>query len=175
MGEHGFLLGSRPSLSDLAFFGGNAAHFTNDPWCLRLTQATSPEVMEHTRRILSPSRQAEGAWFDADDLPDSLITVLTEAGRHYLPWVAEATVQGSATVTFESGATATIAATDFLREARRVLLARYLEARSPQLDDILERAGILIHFADHTAQAGAIPTPTAPPRPADNRPYPSGP
>ena len=175
VGEHGFLLGSRPALSDLAVFGGNAAHFTNDPWCLRLTQSTSPGVVGHTHRILTPSRQTEGTWFDAADPPDSLIAVLAEAGRHYLPWVAEATVEGAATVTFESGATATIAATDFLREARGILLGRYLEARSPQLDDILERAGILAHFADHTAQAGTIPDPRVPPRPADNRPYPAGP
>ena len=174
VGEHGYLLGSRPSLADFAFFGGNAAHFTNDPWCLRLTQSTSPEVLEHTRRLLTPSRQPEGRWFDVDDLPTSLIAVLAEAGRHYLPWVAEATVAGSAAVTFAGGAEATIPATNFLIEARGILLARYVAARSDALDAILDRAGILTYFADHTSQATTIPDPTVPPRPADNRPYPAG-
>jgi len=175
VGRHGYLLGGRPSLSDFAFFGGNAAHFTNDPWCLRLTQATAPEVLEHTRRILTPSGRPLGDWFAADAVPDSLIAVLAEAGRHYLPWAAEATVAGSATVAFESGATATIPATSFLTEARGILLARFVEARSQLLDDILERAGILGHLVDHLDQATRVPDPTLPPRPADNRPYPAGP
>ena len=174
VGEHGYLLGARPSLSDFAVFGGNVAHFTNDPWCLRLIEATSPAILEHTRRLQSPSQQQHGQWFEADDLPESLIAVLAETGRHYLPWVAEATVTGSATVTFEGGATAQIPATEFLKQARGILLARYVEARSPLLDSILEAAGILVYFADHADQATAIPDPLVPPRPSDNRPYPAG-
>ncbi len=172
--NHDYLLGGRPSLADFAFFGGNAAHFINDPWCLRLTQATSPAVLDHTNRIAAPRHRVAGQWFDADDVPDSLIAVLAEAGRHYLPWVATATVEGSATVTFQGGQQADIAATDFLVGARGVLLARYLEARSPQLDAILDRAGILAYFAGYTEQATAVPDPRALPRPSENRPYPAG-
>jgi len=107
-------------------------------------------------------------------VPDSFIAVLAEAGRHYLPWVAEATVEGSATVAFEGDKHAEIAATDFLVGARGVLLARYLEARSPQLDAILDRAGILGYFAGYTGQATDVPDPRPLPRPSDNRPYPAG-
>jgi len=170
-----YLFGARPALSDFAFFGGNAAHFTNDPACLRIVEATSPAVIDHTARLVTPQQQTFGDWVSADAIPETLVSVLAEAGRHYLPWVTTATIDGSATVEFESGAFAEIAATDFLRETRGVLLARYVRARSPELDGILERASILEYFAAHTGQASTIPDPRLPPRPADNRPYPAGP
>ena len=65
-----------------------------------------------------------------------------------------------------------VRATDFLRDARATLLARYLEHRSERLDPVLERAGILPFFADHVAHAGSIPDFRPPPRPALNRPFP---
>lgn len=172
---HGYLAGDRPSLADLAFFGGNVAHFANDPACRRFTDATAPAVVAHTNRLRRPWAQTFGDWLDPADLPDTFIALLAEAGRHYLPWVVEATAAGRATVRFEDGATADMATTNFLNEARGIMLARYLAARSPQLDAVLERAGILGHFADHTAAATAVPDPTVVPRPTDNRPYPSGP
>jgi hypothetical protein len=88
--------------------------------------------------------------------------------------VAEATVSGDASVSFENGTTATIATTNFLTEARGTMLARYREARCDELDSILERAGILSYYADHLDQATSVPDPSRPPRPADNRPYPAG-
>ena len=183
VGTHGYLLGGRPALSDFAFFGGNAAHFVNDPVCLRFTEAASRPVVDHTARLLTPRAQHLGEWFvggggrpvTVDDVPETLVAVLAEAGRHYLPWVAEATMAGSAAVTFTSGCSAEIATTAFLDQARGILLARYREARSRRLDAILERAGILHWYADFTDQATGVPDPTVPPRPADNRPYPAGP
>ncbi len=180
--EHGFLLGRRPSLADFAFFGGNAAHFTNDPVCIRWTEESSMAVFDHTRSLLIPGSQPLGEWFagsgdrliTVDDLPATLIEVLAEAGRHYLPWVASATVDGAATVQFESGPTAQIATTDFLDTARGVLLARYVASRCPELDGVLERAGILQWFADFTDQAAEVPDHLLAPQPADNRPYPGG-
>jgi glutathione S-transferase len=172
--SHPGLLGGRPSLADFAFFGGNAAHFVNDPWCRRLTESVAMPVVEATHRLMEPSIDEPGAWFDLADLPATLIALLAEAGRHYLPWVAEATVAGSAVVPFADGVTAEIATTNFLTEARGIMLARYVEARSPQLDAILEEAGIARWYADFTEQATAIPDPAAPARPADNRPYRAG-
>ena len=173
LGSHAFLLGERPSLADFAFFGGNAAHFANDPWCRRLTDEVAPEVVAMTHRMMEPMGPI-GDWLDPTDLPDTVIDLLAEAGRHYLPWVARATVDGAATVTFEGGATAEIATTNFLTEARGTMLARYVEARSDAIDAVLDRAGILAHFADHVAQASEVPDRVAPPRPTDNRPYPAG-
>jgi glutathione S-transferase len=172
--RHGFLLGSRPSLADFAFFGGSIAHFVNDRWCRRLLDEAAPEVVAHTHGMTRPGPEQLGTWFDVDELPDTLDAVVAEAGRHYLPWVAEATVRGEATVQL-GDATATIATTNFLNEARGIMLARYVQARSARLDAILERAGILGYYADHVDQATAVPDPTTPPRPLDNRPYPAEP
>jgi len=180
--EHGYLFGRRPSLADFAFFGGNAAHFTNDPMCIRWTEESSTAVFDHTRSLMVPGTQPLGEWFAgpgdgpviADGLPTTLVAVLAEAGRHYLPWVASATVDGAATVQFESGPTAEIATTDFLDTARGVLLARYVASRCPELDGVLEQAGILQWFADFTDQATKVPDPRLPPQPADNRPYRGG-
>jgi glutathione S-transferase len=171
---HGYLLGQRPSLADFAFFGGNVGHFINDPVCRRQTEANGPDVIAYTHALMTPRDQTFGKWLTSDNLPDTLIVLLAEAGRHYLPWVAEATTAGAATVTFGNGIQSRIATTNFLTEARGILLARYRSLRSAALDRILERAGILRYFADYVGQATAIPDPAQPPRPADNQPYRAG-
>jgi glutathione S-transferase len=167
-----YLCGGRPSLADFAAFGGNAAHFVNDPLCRRWTEAEGPAVVAHTHRLLEPEDQTFGAWSDPSDVPDTLLALLADAGRLYLPWVARATVDGAAPIRFAAGPTAPVAATAFLREARATLLARYVACRTPELDAVLERAGIVRFFADHVAEAGRVPDPAAPPRPALNRPFP---
>jgi glutathione S-transferase len=171
---HGYLLGGRPSLADFAFFGGNVGHFINDPVCRRLTEEAGQAVVTYTHALMTPQAGAFGEWFEVDDFPGTLIALLAEAGRHYLPWVAEATTAGSATVTFDDGVDANITTTNFLTEARGIMLARYLESRSSTLDDVLERAGILQYFADYTDQATTVPDPVPLPRPADNQPYRAG-
>jgi glutathione S-transferase len=173
--EHAYLLGARPSLADFAFFGGNAAHFVNDPVCRRMTEEAGQAVVAHTHALMTPRNRTFGDWFNVDDLPDTLIALLAEAGRHYLPWVAEATTAGSATVTFDDAASAHVATTRFLDDARGIMLARYLETRTARLDDVLRRAGILQYFADYTRQATSVPDPAPLPRPADNQPYRAGP
>lgn len=175
LGEYGYLFGARPSLADFAFYGGNAAHFVNDPLCWQWVDELGPEVAKHTFKLTNPHDEEFGGWLPAGTVPASLVALLREAGRHYLPWVAQATVDGQATVAFDSGATAEIATTSFLTEARGVMLARYVEARSPALDEVLDAAGILTYYADHVDQATTVPDPEPLPRPAENRPYPAGP
>jgi glutathione S-transferase len=170
----GYLLGRRPSLADLALFGGNVAHFINDPVCCDWTESEAPAVVAYTHAMQAPYAQQLGAWLDATALPDSLVTVLAETGRHYLPWVAAATRDGAAVVHFEHGEDATIATTNFLTIARGILLARYVAARTPALDAVLDRAGILRWFADYTDQATTVPDPVPPPRPSDNQPFRAG-
>jgi glutathione S-transferase len=171
---HGYLLGSRPSLADFALFGGNIAHFINDPLCCRWIEEAAPAVIPYTHALLRGHGGEAGEWFDAGDLPESLVALLAETGRHYLPWVARATREASAIVPFAQGDDADIATTNFLTSARGILLARYLAARSPALDAVLARAGILRYFADYLDQASAVPDPSAPPRPADNQPFRAG-
>jgi glutathione S-transferase len=175
VGEYGYLFGGRPSLADFAFYGGNAAHFVNDPLCWQWVDELGPEVAKHTFRLTEPDNEEFGAWLPPGEVPDSLVALLREAGRHYLPWMAAATVDGGAPVSFDDGSSIEIAATDFLVEARGVMLARYAQARSPAIDEALEAAGIIGYYADHVGQATAVPDPAPPPRPADNRPYPAGP
>ncbi len=166
----GYLFGDRPSIADFALFGANEAHFIGDPYCRDLVDEHGPGVVAHTQRLLQPQDQTFGEWYDGE-LPGSLIDVIAQAGRHYLPWVAEAAVGGSATVEFGDGSTADIEASSFLIAARGVMLARYVEARSPELDAVLERAGVLRHFADHVDEATAIPDVSQAARPTENRPY----
>jgi glutathione S-transferase len=165
-----YLFGARPSLADFALFGGNAAHFVNDPLCRRWTEAEGPAVVEHTHRLLEPARQSFGDWMAV--VPETLIALLAEIGRLYLPWVSRAAIDGSAELVFSNGVRITIAATPFLVDARAVLLARYAALRSAALDATLERAGILRFFADFAERAGAIPDDREPPRPSLNRPFP---
>jgi glutathione S-transferase len=167
-----YLFGERPSLADFALFGGNAAHFVNDPLCRRWIEQDGPAVVQQTHRLLEPEDQEFGVWDDPRAVPDTLVAVLAELGERYLPWVGRACRDGVADVTFANGTRVAVHATDFLRDARATLLARYVDARSERLDAVLARAGILPFFADDVACAGSIPDCREPPRPALNRPFP---
>lgn len=167
-----YLFGGRPSLADFAVFGGSAAHFANDPACRRWMDDDAPALVRHTHRILEPYGREPGGWLAAGEVPETLIAIVADAGRLYLPWVSVATIRGDAEVVFSNGQRTRIRATEFLRDARAVLLARYVQLRSDALDAVLERAGILRFFADHANEAGSVPRTDAPPRPRLNRPYP---
>ena len=171
LAAHRYLLGARPSLADFAFFGGNAAHFINDPLCRRWVDADAPAIVAHTHRIMEPEDDQFGEWLQPGEVPATLIAILAELGRFYLPWVSRAAVDGKAELAFASGQRVEIAVTPFLAEARATLLARYVELRSDALDAVLERAGIRSYFADYVDQAGKLPSYEKPPRPALNRPF----
>ncbi|HKN01521.1 MAG TPA: glutathione S-transferase family protein [Candidatus Binataceae bacterium] len=164
-----YFFGARPSLADFAFFGGNAAHFINDPLCRRWVDAESPSVVTHTQGLIEPEDRSFGDW--SGDVSDTLIAILADMGRLYLPWVSKATVAGDAEIVFESGQRVRVNSTPFLREARRALLARYIEHRCAALDEALDRAGILGYYADYVDQAGTLPDYQNPPQPALNRPF----
>ena len=167
----GYLFGERPSIADFAVFGANAGHFVGDPYCRELADEHGPAVVAHTNRLRLPQEQTFGSWLEPGDIPPTLVAVVAEAGRHYLPWVAEATVEGSAVVELADGVSARIESSRFLEWARGVLLARYVDLRSDALDAVLEEAGVLRYFVDHLDQATAVPDVTDPPQPSDNRPY----
>ncbi|MGD1027169.1 glutathione S-transferase N-terminal domain-containing protein [Candidatus Binatus soli] len=171
LASHPYFFGARPSLSDFAFFGGNAAHFINDPLCRRWVDADARAIITHTHRIMEPEDQGFGEWMAAGGVPETMIAILAELGRFYLPWVSRAVVDGNAELVFASGQRIEIAATPFLAEARATLLARYAKYRSDALDAVLERAGIRSYFADYVNYAGMLPSYDKPPRPALNRPF----
>jgi glutathione S-transferase len=167
-----YVFGGRAALADFALFGGNVAHFANDPLCRRWIEEDGPAIVRHTHRLLAPEDEEIGDWDDASAPAPTLIGLVAEIARTYLPWVSRACADGAADVIFADGSRVTIAATPFLREARATLLARYAAARSPQLDETLAAAGALTYFADWTHAAGTVPNHREPPRPALNRPFP---
>jgi glutathione S-transferase len=166
-----YFLGERPSLADFALLGADAAHFTNDPLCRRWVDADGPALVKHTHGLVEPEDQRFGEWSKPGQISDTLIAVLAELGRIYLPWVSRAAADGAAEVRFASGRRITIAPTPFLCAARATLLARYAALRCDALDTILRRAGILQYYADYIDQSGAIADYTEPPQPPLNRPF----
>jgi hypothetical protein len=120
---------------------------------------------------MEPEDQEFGEWMAPGEVPESIIAILCELGRFYLPWVSRAALDGKAEVAFASGQRVEIAVTPFLVEARATLLARYVELRGNALDAVLERAGIRSYFADYVDHAGKIPSYEKPPRPSLNRPF----
>ena len=166
-----YLFGARPALADFAIFGGCAAHFANDPLCRRWLDADAPALVKHTQRLQEPDEQRFGAWAAPGDVPESLVAVLAELGRLYLPWVSRAARDGAAPLVFEDGQRSELAATPFLVNARRVLLARYAALRCDALDRVLDRAGVLRFYADFAADAGELPDPRRLPKPPLNRPF----
>lgn len=168
-----YLFGGRPSLADFGIYGGNEAHFNREPVCRRWLEEDAPLLVDHTHRLFAPEDLEFGDWCGAKGIADALVELLALLGRHYLPWVARATVDGQATINFTNGEVVEIAATDFLKDARATLLARYDQLRNDHLDAILQRAGILGYYWDHLDQACPLPDPSAPPQPHQNWPYPT--
>ena len=170
--RHPYLFGGRPSLADFGLFGGNAAHFVNDPLCRHWADEDAPALVRHTNRLIEPEDERFGEWDGPEEVPATMIAVVGDLGRMYFPWVSRACVDGAADAVFSDGTRVRIEATGFLREARGVLLARYVRLRDARLDEVLERAGLLEYFAPFTQHATRVPDYRNPPRPALNRPYP---
>lgn len=152
-----FLFGNRPSLADVAIFGGAAAHFAQDPLCRRWCDEKGPYLVAHTHRLLENGAEfnernlQERQWksYDWDpttNMSNSMMAILTDAGRLYLPWVSKACVDGEAVLEFKSGIKVNIKPTPFLMESRQIMLARYEKLKSPKLNLILKKAGILKYF-----------------------------
>ena len=177
VGVDGYLFGARPSIADFAFYGGNAAHFVNDPLCWALGRRGRARRWPATPSASpSPTTRCSATGCRPARCPTRSSRSCARPGRHYLPWVAEATVEGRATVELrERRRPPTSPPPPSCAEARGVMLARYVESRTPEIDEVLDAAGILGFYADHVDQATEVPDPAPRPRPADNRPYPAGP
>src|SRR5204862_6393373 len=123
--------------------------------CRRWTEENAPAAVGHTHRLLAREDQAYSDWDAPGATPETLTAVLAELGRHYLPWVVRACREGVADVAFMGGARVAVHATEFLRDTRATLLARYVEHRSARLDAVLDGAGVLGCFADPGAHAAS--------------------
>ncbi len=175
-GRHPFLFGDRPSLADFAIFGGAQAHFATDPVCRRWADADAPAYVKHQQRLLEIDAVELGDWLPVGELPETLLGIIADAGRLYLPCVSAACAgtAGQADLRFASGTLATVTLTPFLRESRGLLLGRYAALRNKAVDDALGQAGVLRYFANHLDETRPAPDYSEPPRPGLNQPYPPG-
>ena len=84
---HSFMLGARPAAADFGAYGQltQLAHFDPTPSAIALERA--PRVYAWVAWVddLSGQEPAEDGWFSRDALPPTLMSLLSEVGRVYVP------------------------------------------------------------------------------------------
>jgi hypothetical protein len=81
-----FMLGARPSLVDIGFFGPLFRHFSQDPTAAALMHARAPHTRAWVARMwASRGSQTQGEWVQA--LPQDFAPLLRDAGQAYLPYL----------------------------------------------------------------------------------------
>ncbi len=95
-----FLLGKRPSASDFSTFGQLSCLALFDPTPQQLILERAPRVYAWTEVMedLSGYEFMENDWLAIDELPDTLIALLSELGKVYVPYLlanAEAVQSGA--------------------------------------------------------------------------------
>ena len=91
-----FMLGARPSLVDIGFFGPMFRHFSQDPTAAALMQERAPHTQAWVDRMwASRGSQMQGDWMRV--LPQDFAPLLREVGQAYMPYLlanAQAVAQG---------------------------------------------------------------------------------
>lgn len=84
---HPFMLGGRPAASDFAAYGQltQLAHFDPTPAALTLARASRVYAWVYLIDDLSGLAVDDGQWLSPSALPDTLMQLLTEIGRVYVP------------------------------------------------------------------------------------------
>jgi glutathione S-transferase len=100
-----YLLGSSPSLADIAFMGPMFRHFSQDPAPAEIMRQTAPAVWEWVARLWNcgPER-TDGDWLTG--IPQDWAPWLDDIGRTYLPYLnynAEAVSAGRKRFTSTAG------------------------------------------------------------------------
>ncbi|MFA6220121.1 MAG: glutathione S-transferase family protein [Erythrobacter sp.] len=95
LADHPFILGGHPTLADYGMIGAMYAHLGRDPAPLHLMQTTAYNVFRWTERmnmresfIDENHARAGGRLFAADDLPDTLTTLMQFITADYLVEIA---------------------------------------------------------------------------------------
>ena len=85
--QGGFVLGRRPASSDFALYGQLTQLAAFDPTPMALTLSNEPQVYAWVGVVddLSGADPTEADWFDPTDLPTTLLDLLDEIGRTYVP------------------------------------------------------------------------------------------
>lgn len=97
-----YFLGNRPGAGDFGCFGQMAMLVINDPTPVALSRSISPRTYAWTERCedLSGLDVSDTDWIDICAPPDTLLSILSEIGRVYAPYLlanAVAVQQGNAT------------------------------------------------------------------------------
>lgn len=87
LSHHRFLFGDRPGASDFALLGQLSQIALFDPTSSALALAEAPRVVAWTETMDDLSGLEPGAWFEASTLPETLLALLTEIGRTYVPFL----------------------------------------------------------------------------------------
>jgi hypothetical protein len=82
-----FLMGGRPGSSDFGLYGQLTQLVLFDPTPMALASEIAPRVCGWVMRMedLSGLEPGESDWLGGDRLPDSLLQLLREVGRLYVP------------------------------------------------------------------------------------------
>jgi glutathione S-transferase len=90
-----YLLGSRPSIGDYGFMGPLYAHLGRDPVPLALMQQRAPHVYAWVQRMNNP-QPLSGEFLPEDEIPASLLPVLSTLCKDQLPDVLDVIAHNSA-------------------------------------------------------------------------------
>jgi glutathione S-transferase len=140
-----YMLGGRPAMADFGLWG-QFYEAATDPTPGAIMRTSAPKVMAWVQRMVSP--KAEGSFEDWSALSAGLMPLLTEeVGRLFLPWSA---ANAEAIARNEKILTMTLAGAEWTQEPQKYharslqeIRRKYAAAKSPALDEILEKAGCL--------------------------------
>lgn len=87
-----FLLGSRPSIGDYGLIAPFYGHLYRDPACGKIMRSLAPRVSEWVERMEFALEPLTGEFLSDDEIPETLIPVLSRAMTEQMPVLA-ATVE----------------------------------------------------------------------------------
>lgn len=90
--QHDYLLGSRPCVGDFALAGPLYAHLWRDPVPRQILEAEAPQVIDWLKRI-NCSSQPAGSFLDNDQVPPTLILMLSHLFSEYWPLLEDTATQ----------------------------------------------------------------------------------
>jgi len=87
IGNGPFLFGQRPSAADFGLYGQLTQLATFDPTPSQLTADVAPRVLAWVQTVddLSGLEPSDDDWLERDEVPETLVALLAEAGKTYVP------------------------------------------------------------------------------------------
>ncbi|QYJ01458.1 glutathione S-transferase C-terminal domain-containing protein [Thalassovita mediterranea] len=83
--QHPYILGTRPSLADFAFYGPLYAHLYRDPASGEIMRRLAPKVADWVERMKAGGERGSGELLGDDALPETLEPILRRQMREQLP------------------------------------------------------------------------------------------